>query len=225
MRGAAEMRQRVRATFMGVVVLVLGILTFPTAASAFSGYATIRPATHTSGNTLSGQGVRIVGPPATSGGGVIALTIDSLEVGGAHPWAKTPAPLTFVHGTTSLRLSGIRFDFAKGTLEGSLSGRRLAVFHLGAKIEIEPATLSVSFSGGKLRLTDAAAKLLRTRFGLERALSHRGVGQVSMGATETTIICPPPQERGDPTKPPPPPSECVPVPPLEPASPPPISTP
>jgi hypothetical protein len=192
------------------------------AAAAFHGYATIRPAVHTSGNTLSGQGVEIVGPRATTGGGVIALSIDSLDVGGTNPWAKSPAALTFVHGPDSLRLSGIRFDFADRTLEGSLGGRRLAVFRLGTVVDIEPATLSVSFSGGRLRLTDAAARLLRSRFGLERALSHGGVGQVSMGATETTFDCPPPQERGDPTMPPPPPSECIEEP--SPGEPPPVVT-
>lgn len=204
-----------------VAVAVAILAASPTvAAAAFSGYATIRPAVHTSGNTLSGQGVDIVGPRATSGGGVIALSIDSLEVDGRHPWAKSPAALTFVHGPNSLKLSGIRFDLDKRTLEGSLGGRRLPVFFLDAAVDIEPATLSVSFSHGGLRLTGAAAKLLQTRFALEHALSRRGVGQVSMGATETELDCPPPQERGDPTKPPPPPEECVPIPPREETAPP-----
>jgi hypothetical protein len=72
--------------FVATVVVTAILSVCPAvAAAAFHGYATIRPAVHPSGDTLSGQGVEIVEPPATSGGGVIALSIDSLDVGGTNP--------------------------------------------------------------------------------------------------------------------------------------------
>jgi hypothetical protein len=188
-------------------------------AAAFFGNATIRPAVHGSGRTLSGQGVEMVaGKGAATGGGVISLPIDSLEVGGTAPGARTAAALSFRHGKRSLTLTGIAFAFETGAIEGSLGGRRLTVFRLGTALDIYPTTRSVLFVGGRLRLTDAAARLLKARLGLERALAPRGVGEVSMGATETTPLppgCNPPPRSGDPTGPPPPPGECVPIPPDE----------
>jgi hypothetical protein len=72
--------------FVATVVVTAILSVCPAvAAAAFHGYATIRPAVHPSGDTLSGQGVEIVGPRATSGGGAIALSIDSLDVGGTNP--------------------------------------------------------------------------------------------------------------------------------------------
>jgi hypothetical protein len=73
--------------FVATVVVTAILSVCPAvAAAAFHGYATIRPGVHPSGDTLSGQGVEIVGPRATSGGGVvIALSIDSLNVGGTNP--------------------------------------------------------------------------------------------------------------------------------------------
>ncbi len=104
-------------------------------------------------------------------------------------------------------------------------GRRLPVFRLGTAIDIFPASGSVFFVGGRLRLTDATATLLQTRLDLERPLVHRGIGQISMGATETTPL--PPGCTPPPTilpENPPPPEECVPDPTPE-VNPPPILTP
>lgn len=217
MNGAGKMRGRMARGGVVAVCASAVVLVFANVAgAAFSGYATLRPSAHGSGRTLSGQGVELVpGAGAGATGGVIVLSIDSLEVGGTAPWGRSSGALSFVHGERSLTLAGIRFDFARGALEGSLGGRPITVFRLVTPVDIDASTASVSLSGGRLVLTGVAARLLRKRFGLGRALLHRGVGQVSMGATETTPLppgCTPVKIEPPYNRPPPPPEECVPDP-------------
>lgn len=193
---ASSWLRRRRLAGAGTVAAVALLVSPAAALGATSGAATIRPAHHDGGRTLSGQGVEILaGTGATAGANAISLPIDTLQAGGATPWAETPAALSFVHGKSSLTLSAIRFEFGAGTLTGLLGGRRLPVFRLGAAVDIDPTTGTVSFTGN-LRLTAAAAKLLRSKLGLERALVDRGVGQVSMIATSPP---PPPDEVPPPT--------------------------
>lgn len=160
-----------------------------TAASPASGEAVIRPADHSKGRTLSGQGVTIVaGPGATAASGMLNLPIGALETG-ANASAETSAALAFQKGKTSLALTGIRFDLAKNELVGSLEGQQLAVFKLGGGASADAG--SASLQGGKLQLTAAAATALKQKLGLERALVQRGVGMVWLSARVTPATATP----------------------------------
>ena len=140
------------------------------------GSAELRFAQHSKGRTLSGQGVRVVpGAPGQKAGDFASLPISSLDFGTA-PAAGSEASLAFKLGKKSVVLGGLRFDFAAGTLNGNLGGDDLAVFRIGAAASVNARAGKVALSEGSLRLTDAAAKALQQKLGLERALVSEGRG-------------------------------------------------
>lgn len=158
-------------------------LASPAVAADGSGEAVIRPADHAQGRTLSGQGVKILaGPGASSANGMLSLPIGSLETG-AVASASASSALSFQRGRRHVALTGIRFDLARNELVGSLGGQQLAVFKLGGGASSDAE--SVALPGGKLSLTAAAAKALRQKLGLERALVLRGVGMIWVSARVT----------------------------------------
>jgi hypothetical protein len=67
-------------------------------------------------------------------------------------------------------------------LNGKLGDQEIVVFQLGAPAQVNAALGSVSLSGGKLRLTAAAAIVLKQQLGLERALVRKGVGVLWLSA-------------------------------------------
>ncbi|MGD9736462.1 MAG: HtaA domain-containing protein [Solirubrobacterales bacterium] len=166
------------ATALAAAALAVAVLASPAAAASASGQAFLRPASHDKGRTLSGQGVKLVAGAGagTAANGMLTLPLSTLEASGSG----TSASLGFERGKRSVALTEISFDFAKRTLNGSLDGRHLAVFKLGASVDA--GATSASLQGGKLRLTGAAAGALKQALGLERALVRRAVGMVWLAA-------------------------------------------
>lgn len=172
---------------LAATVAAAAVLASPASAASARGEAFLRPADHDKGRTLSGQGVRIVaGSGAGSANGMLSLSLDSLE----SSTAGSSAALSFERGSRSLPLTGISFDFADGTLNGTLGGQQLAVFNLGGAVSASAGTASLQ--GGKLSLTGAAATALKQKLGLERALVRRGVGMVWLAARATPAPAPVP---------------------------------
>lgn len=150
------------------------------------GSAEVRFAQHAKGRTLSGQGVKVVaGSPARQAGNVLTLPISSVEPDATA--ATSEGWLRFKRGKRGMALSALRFDLAAGTLSGELGGREIAVFRLGAPAQVDAAAGSASLSGGKLRLTAKAARALKQRLGLERALARKGVGVLRLSAQTTPV--------------------------------------
>ena len=148
------------------------------------GSAEVRFAQHAKGRTLSGQGVKVVaGPPARQAGNVLTLPISSVESGTAT--AAGDGWLRFKRGKRGVVLGALRFDLAAGVLNGRLGGREIAVFRLGGPAQIDAAAGRASLSGGRLRLTAKAARVLKQRLGLERALVRKGVGVLWLSAQTT----------------------------------------
>jgi hypothetical protein len=157
-------------------------LATPALASSGQGSATIRFAGHTKGRTLSGQGV-VVSPeaPATRGDGTVVLPISDVDPG-AGPAARVDGSLRFRRGKRSVRLSGLRLDLVEGALTGNLGKMEIPVFMLGTTPGVNGETGAISLDAGKLRLTGEAARALKEKLGLERALVRRGVGGIWVSA-------------------------------------------
>ncbi|MGV1048408.1 MAG: HtaA domain-containing protein [Solirubrobacterales bacterium] len=154
----------------------------PALAAAGSGTAAIVPAEHSKGRTLSGQGVKLLaGAGATAQQGKLSLPIGALELS-SHPAATSSAELRFKKGGKSVGLSGIGFDISTGALTGSLGGTQMPVFRLGAAATVNDVAGSIALAEGALRLTPEAAKALKQKLGLERALMHKGVGMLWISA-------------------------------------------
>jgi hypothetical protein len=151
-------------------------------ATSGTGEATISPASHDSGRTLSGQGVRILaGTGATAQGGKLSLPIAELDPA-SQPSARSSGTLRFKRGKRSVPLSGVRFDLTAGTLVGRLGNDELPVFKLGAAPSVDRTAGTIGLSEGRLRLTPEAASALEGKLGLRRALAHKGVGMVWLSA-------------------------------------------
>ena len=146
------------------------------------GTAELRLAQHAKGRTLSGQGVSLVpGSPAQQAGALLSLPISSLDFG-SSPAAVGDGSLVFKRGKKAVALSGLRFDLAAGSLNGKLGDKELPVFRLGAPVNVNAGAGKVTLSEGSLLLTDAAAKELKEKLGLERGLVRKGVGMVWLSA-------------------------------------------
>jgi len=151
------------------------------------GTAELRLAQHGKGRTLSGQGVSVVpGSAAQKSGALLSLPISTLDFGAA-PAAGSEGSLTFKRGKKAVGLSGLKFDLAAGTLNGKLGDKDLAVFRLGAPVNLNSTSGRVTLSEGSLLLTDAAARELRDELDLERALVRKGVGMVWLSAQANPI--------------------------------------
>lgn len=161
----------------GIAIAALACICLLTASAASAasgtGAAALKLAQHDKGRTLSGQGGQLVAGP---------LPITELDV--ARATAATPGALSFRKGKREVTLTGIHFDFAAGTLNGLLGGRQTAVFKFGSA-QLDPASGSVRLGEAVLRFTPEAAKVVRTRLGLPRALRHNGVGMLWLGAQQT----------------------------------------
>ncbi|HEU4737519.1 MAG TPA: HtaA domain-containing protein [Solirubrobacterales bacterium] len=142
-------------------------------AASGKGSAELKLAQHDNGRTLSGQGGKIV---------VGKLPITELDL--AKATATTSGNFSFRKGSREVALSGIHFDFAAGTLNGLLDGQETAVFKLGPA-QIDPAAGSVRLSEAVLRFTPEAARVVREKLGLTRALRHNGVGMLWLSAQQT----------------------------------------
>ncbi len=186
-----KIRSRALATFAALAAsaAAAAVLASPAAAASASGEAVLRPADHDKGRTLSGQGVQIVADNgASAAAGTLTLPLNSLEASSV----ASGASLSFDRGKRSVALTAISFDFAKGTLNGSLDGQQLAVFNLGGTANASAS--SASLQGGKLSLTGPAASALKQKLGLEQALVRRGVGMVWLSARGTPAPAPAPIE-------------------------------
>lgn len=177
---------RGRALAATLAVLAVGATNAALAASASAasgqGSAAIVLAQHKGGRTLSGQGVRVTATaPASQQGHQLTLPVSALDPG-ANPSADVGGALDFRHGKRVLTLSGLHFDLAGGSLAGTLGTTPMTVFKLGAAASANAGAGTVSLSEAQLRLTPEAAKLLRSKLGLPRALVHKGVGMAWLAA-------------------------------------------
>ncbi len=178
-----------RAAVAGVLALVAisaAVWATPAGAVSASGKAVIITAEHDRGRTLSGQGGQLVaGEGTTLEGGKLTLPVP--EVDPAKSTAGHSGNLAFRKGSRGVALAGVHFNFAAGTLDGLLGGEEMAVFKLGAQPNVNPVTGSVSLSEGELRLTADAAKVVRTKLGLKRALRRNGIGRIWISAQADPI--------------------------------------
>jgi Htaa len=172
-----------RALFaLAMAVAAVTALATPALASSGQGSATIKFAGHAKGRTLSGQGVTVSPEaPATRGDGTVILPISDVDPG-AKPAAAVDGSLKFKRGKRSVRLSGLRLDLVEGALTGRLGKAEIPVFMLGATPNVNDETGAIALDAGKLRLTGEAAKALKEKLGLERALVRKGVGGIWVSA-------------------------------------------
>lgn len=173
------------------------LLAGPGQALTIKSDASIISANHAKGRTLSGQGVKLLpGTNASGEAGKPVLQVREVKFG-ANPSATSFGELRFKKGKRSVSLTGIRFDFAAGTLVGKLGGTEMPVFKLGAPPNVNPGTGSITVQEGSLRLTADAAKALHGKLGLRKALKHKGVGRIWIGAqAEPTHAAPRPVTSG-----------------------------
>jgi hypothetical protein len=184
---------------IAAAAVALAVLASAAVAAPGNGTASIVPAEHAKGRTLSGQGVKLLaGAGATAGSPGINLPIAEVETGAA-PWAGSPAGLQFRSGDKSLTLTGITFDAASGALAGKLGGKQMPVFRLGGAFNGKDGALVLA--DGKLRLTAKAAAALQAKFGLTKKLSHRGVGSLWIDARVTPPATEPEKTVDPPAKP------------------------
>lgn len=147
-------------------------------AAGAEGSAALALANHSKGRTLSGQGVKLqAGAPASLAANQLTLPVTALELG-AKPAAGLNGGFAFSKGGRTVAVTGIRIDVASGSLVGRVEGSEMPIFRLGAAVSVDVPAGSFSLREGKLRLTPAAAKLLRRKLALKRALVHKGVGMI-----------------------------------------------
>ncbi|HVO53385.1 MAG TPA: HtaA domain-containing protein [Solirubrobacterales bacterium] len=173
------------AALLAVGALALAALEAPQAGAAVagSGQVTIAVAKHSKGRTLSGQGVKLVAGGGTAGdNGKLTLPISSLDPIATQASATSDGSLRFKHGKRAVGLSGLSFDLAAQTLDGKLGGKQMPVFKLGAAASVDPGAGSIALREGKLQLTADAAKALKEKLGLGRALIRKGVGMIWLSA-------------------------------------------
>lgn len=177
-------RRSAVAGLAGAAALAVAALgAAPAAAVEGTGEATIKVVDAGKGRTLSGQGVQLVAGAGTGkAGGKLALPIAGVHPGDKNPSANSKAVLKFKRGKRVVSLSGISFNLGTGTLRGTLGGTKMGVFELGADANVNPTSGVLALDKGKLSLTASAAKALRERLGLARALRLGGVGTVWLDA-------------------------------------------
>lgn len=157
-------------------------LAAPAHAAAGKGSAAIVLAAHNKGRTLSGQGVTVIAAaPAVRQNKTLTLPIAAVDPGSAAS-ASAEGVLRFKHGKRSAWVSELRFDLAGGTLVGKLGKETMPIFWLGATPNVDQSSGAVSLDKGKLLLTGKAAKALKAKLGLNRALARKGVGMAWLAA-------------------------------------------
>ncbi len=167
---------------LGAAAALTAALAAPADAAKGQGDAVIVAANHSKGRTLSGQGVKLLAGTGTAAqSGKLTLPITELNPS-PHPSAYSGAALTFKRGKRSVTLTEVGFSLVAGTLVGRLGEAVIPVFWLGAAPQVNSSTGSISLSEGKLRLTAEAARALKERLGLKRALVRKGVGMVWLAA-------------------------------------------
>lgn len=167
---------------LAVTALLAAVLAAPAGAASGTGSAVIVTAEHSKGRTLSGQGVKLLaGGGTSSADDKLTLPIGELDPG-ARTSAKSAGELRFKKGKKSVALSGVHFDLVAGTLNGSLGGTEMAVFTYGAKAAVNGDTGSIALNEAALRLTGDAAKALKQKLGLARALKNKGVAMLWLAA-------------------------------------------
>jgi hypothetical protein len=177
------------ARLLGVLALAAAVaaaLAAPAGAVSSSGSAEIVTADHDRGRTLSGQGGKLAPAAGTSlEDGKLTLPVPELDP--AQGTAGQAGNLRFRKGKRGVALTGIHFDFSAGTLNGSLGGEEMAVFKLGTGSAIDPLAGTAVLSEGVLRFTGEAARIVRRKLGLKRALRHNGVGMIWLNARANPI--------------------------------------
>ena len=169
------------AGVLALVAISAAVWAAPASAASASGSAVILTAKHDRGRTLSGQGGKLVaGEGTTLEDGKLTLPVP--EVDPANSTAGHSGNLAFRKGSRGVALAGIHFNFTAGTLDGLLGGQEMAVFKLGGQANVNPVTGAVSLNEGELRLTADAAKVVRKKLGLKRALRHNGIGRIWVSA-------------------------------------------
>ncbi len=170
----------------GIALGALACVWLLAASSAWAANATgsaeLKLAQHDKGRTLSGQGAKLV-----AGGWLPIVALDPTKA-----TASTSGSLSFRKGSRETTLTSIHFDFVAGTLSGLLDGQETAVFRL-APAQLDPAAGSVRLSEAVLRFTPEAAKVVREKLGLTRALRHNGVGMLWLSARLTSTETPKPK--------------------------------
>jgi Htaa len=169
-------------TALVAAMAALVALAAPASAASGKGEAVIILADHAKGRTLSGQGVKLLaGAPATKADRSLTLPVSAVDPD-ANAAASADGSLSFKHGKKSVELSGLRFNLSAGTLRGILGGSEVNVFQVAGAAGANAASGAVSLNEGRLRLTADAAKALRQKLGLERALRRDGVGMAWLAA-------------------------------------------
>jgi hypothetical protein len=169
-------------TALAATALLVAALAAPAGAATGSGNAVIVPAKHSKGRTLSGQGVKLLAGNGASGqAGKLTLPIGAVDPD-AQASAKSSGELRFKKGKKTVALSGVHFNLSAGTLDGSLGGAKMAVFKFDANASVNSTAGSISLSEGALRLTGDAAKALKQKLGLSKALNAKGAGMLWLAA-------------------------------------------
>jgi Htaa len=168
---------------LGATCALGAVIAAPAGAFHASGDAVVVSASHDSGRTLSGQGVKLVaGNGGSSQANKLTLPVADVNPLGTQPTATSAASLIFKKGKASVAFSDVRFNLSAGTIAGKLAGTETSIFRVEGAPQVNAITGAVSLSAGKLRLIGTTAQNLRSELDLERALNPKGVGMVWLAA-------------------------------------------
>lgn len=162
---------------LGLVAAGAALFAAPAGATQSTGNAEVITAKHDRGRTLSGQGGKLL-PAAGSSVEDGKLTVPVAEFDPATGFVGQAGKLRFRKGKRGVALTDVHFDLAAWTLTGKLGGEEMTVFNLAAQPEIDPVAGTGTVVEGPLRFTREAAKVVRKKLGLKRALRHNGVGTI-----------------------------------------------
>ncbi|MEZ5076355.1 MAG: HtaA domain-containing protein [Solirubrobacterales bacterium] len=162
---------------LGLAAACAAVLAAPAGAVPSNGAAQIVTADHDRGRTLSGQGGKLRPAAGTwREDGKVTLPAPAFDPSGGI--VDRAGNLRFRKGKRGVPLAGIHIDLATRTLSGRLGGSEMAVFKLGAAPIVDPVAGTAVLSEAALRFTPRAAKIVRKKLGLKRALRRDGVGML-----------------------------------------------
>lgn len=188
-------RMSVRLTALLAIAASSAAIAAPAQAAPGQGTATLTMTQQAKGKSLSAQGVKTSAiAPATKSGPTVSLPVSNLELGG-EPAADVSGGLRFAANGKTVKLTGLRLSLSAATVTGTLGEKAMTVFRFSGAPVVEAAAGAVKLSDGSLRLTGSAAKALRTKLGLEKAIAKKNAGAATLSAS-TPVAAPLPSKPG-----------------------------
>jgi Htaa len=161
------------------------LIAAPASAAGGQGSATIEIA---KGKGLSVQGIKLTAiVPATKSEQTVTLPVWDVEVGN-DAGAKVRGGLRLAANGRTVRLTGLRLALSGAVLTGKLGGKQLNLFRIDGTPAVDNAAGTASLGDSELTLTGAAAKALREKLRLEKALAKQGAGRTTLNAKADPVL-------------------------------------